>query len=764
ASPSLFLLYIYLLFTVYFYLFSELHLAVCDFAVSISTFSAGSATPPPDVTTNRQSGKSDGRATPEVAETDDEVTMKTAFAEFAKIIQGVEEARSTMLEPIRSIVLTEINELRTVWLAGQKTDPKAFLKETTSFCQKLEKYVSIKHKESTAEVDEQMLQDRQKFISHAFEHVTNIHEAEELKKSKFVQTISLFMHMLGNFHHQAYEHFQDAQRQLAAINIAAQRSSENFRQICDETKELKEKLLKTPWEKIQSIDSASFREGYLFIPVKKAMTTLWIKHFCVYSRDVKSLYITPYTQGRASDLTTESYSVHSCVRRSTDSIDRRFCFDVETANRSTPLTLQAQSFADLQEWLRIMDGKEPLYADRLLVTEDPDITRLNKQTYEFLLNLLAAVETNDLRTQGLYRISGVKSKIAALVRQAMSPTGVSSSTLLACDIHLLTGAVKHFVRHLDEPLMTYSLHYSFLNAIKKNPADRLQELGRLLGQLPSQNREALKALIVHLAKVSAESRFNNMTPSNLGIVFAPSLLRSPEETVAAIMNTKFASTAIELMIENHAALFGSNSSTTGCTVSTVIPTRPAALVEPIYVTPITASSLKNQPDFTAHLNVDPSSPTKSVLTAPLLAPSSPNHTSSEPSTTSVRPCGDQASPGCVTQPKPPIPRRTHSSNIFRGDVLNRCGELSRRPSAMRPLDSNFKSPPSLSLNQIEEQCESTNTQNVSLANCLKKDDDSSAHPQPLPRTHVCYSRSFMGLPINSPPDSQLPSNTPIPRR
>ncbi|KAF8565082.1 hypothetical protein P879_11042 [Paragonimus westermani] len=264
-------------------------------------------------------------------------------------------------------------------------------------------------------------------------------------------------------------------------------------------------------------------------------------------------------------------------------------------------------------------------------------------------------------------------------------------------------------------------------------------------------------------RVSAESRFNNMTPSNLGIVFAPSLLRSPEETVAAIMNTKFASTAIELMIENHAALFGLAPSGTGCTVSTVIPTRPAALVEPVYVTPIAPSSLKNQSDFSAPLNADPSSPAKGALTVPLLAPSSPNQTPSEPLTTSVHLCGDQTSPGCVPQLKPPIPRRTHSSNTFRGDVLNRFGELSRRPSAIRPLDSNFKSSPSLPLNQIEEQCESINTQNVSSANRLKRDDDSSAHPQPLPRTHVCYSRSFMGLPVNSPPDSQLPSTTPTPR-
>ncbi|KAF6778473.1 hypothetical protein AHF37_01888 [Paragonimus kellicotti] len=125
----------------------QLHSAVCDFAVSISTFSAGTATPPPDVTTGRQSGKSDGRATPEVAETDDEVTMKTAFAEFAKIIQGVEEARSTMLEPIRTIVLTEINELRTVWLAGQKVGFRTFfrffhLKTKTIFFHRIERNYS----------------------------------------------------------------------------------------------------------------------------------------------------------------------------------------------------------------------------------------------------------------------------------------------------------------------------------------------------------------------------------------------------------------------------------------------------------------------------------------------------------------------------------------------------------------------------------------------------------------------------------------------
>ncbi|GAA29402.2 Rho GTPase-activating protein 26 [Clonorchis sinensis] len=544
---------------------SELRDALGSFAASLTAYcTANNASPPLSA---RSQEDSDKRGSAEVAETDDEVTIKTAFIEFAKIIHAVEDARSMMLTPFKPMILNEIQELRSEWLLGPKTDPKDFLKETTTFCQKLEKYLSVKQKERTPELDEQMLQDRQRFITRAFEHVTNIHEAEELKKSKFVQTISLFMQMMANFYHQAFEHFQDSQRQLSNINQAAQRSAANFRQISDETKELKEKLLKTPWEQVQSNDSAAFREGYLFIQVKKPVTTLWIKHFCTYSRDLRSLQVIPYTQGRSSDLIQESYSIKTCTRRSSETIDRRFCFDVEVDNRSTPLTLQAQSQADLLEWLRIMDGQEPLYADRFGLVQD---NKVNPDTR--------------LETQGIYRISGVRLKVTALVRQAMSPPGLSKSVLSTYETHMLTSAVKHFVRNLDEPLVTFALHHEFIAAIKRNPSERVQEVARLINLLPRANQRALQLLMSHLAKVSAHSRVNSMTPSNLGIVFAPSVMRSPEETVAAIMNTKFASSVVELMIEHHATLF---PSTDGELLDTLpMPVKEPVPIEPVYSTPV----------------------------------------------------------------------------------------------------------------------------------------------------------------------------------
>ena len=43
---------------------------------------------------------------------------------------------------------------------------------------------------------------------------------------------------------------------------------------------------------------------------------------------------------------------------------------------------------------------------------------------------------------------------------------------------------------------------------------------------------------------------NMMTVGNLGVCFGPTLLRDEEETVAAIMDIKFANVVVEILVEN----------------------------------------------------------------------------------------------------------------------------------------------------------------------------------------------------------------------
>ena len=52
-------------------------------------------------------------------------------------------------------------------------------------------------------------------------------------------------------------------------------------------------------------------------------------------------------------------------------------------------------------------------------------------------------------------------------------------------------------------------------------------------------------------RVSTQSVSNLMTVSNLGVVFGPTLMRSQEETVAAMMNIKFQNIVVEVLIDEH---------------------------------------------------------------------------------------------------------------------------------------------------------------------------------------------------------------------
>lgn len=80
--------------------------------------------------------------------------------------------------------------------------------------------------------------------------------------------------------------------------------------------------------------------------------------------------------------------------------------------------------------------------------------------------------------------------------------------------------------------------------------DRVNEVNRLVSQLPEPNKRMLEVILEHLENVSLKDSKNMMTVSNLGVCFGPTLLRAEEETVAAIMDIKFGNVVVEILIEN----------------------------------------------------------------------------------------------------------------------------------------------------------------------------------------------------------------------
>jgi D-serine dehydratase len=95
--------------------------------------------------------------------------------------------------------------------------------------------------------------------------------------------------------------------------------------------------------------------------------------------------------------------------------------------------------------------------------------------------------------------------------------------------------------------------------------NRLSEIKTLVQLLPKVHYDTLEYLIGHLLRVSAHSEENKMEPSNLAIVFGPSLIRDVEKDandmqamMGSMMNMGFQNSLIEAIINQTCWMFDGN--------------------------------------------------------------------------------------------------------------------------------------------------------------------------------------------------------------
>ena len=106
------------------------------------------------------------------------------------------------------------------------------------------------------------------------------------------------------------------------------------------------------------------------------------------------------------------------------------------------------------------------------------------------------------------------------------------------------------------PVIPYSLYKPFIEVMKiEDYNTRLIEIKNLTQKLPKVHYDVLEYLMRHLVKVSSKSEINKMEPSNLAIVYGPSLIRAEEKgegdmqaAYANMMNMSFQNSLIENMI------------------------------------------------------------------------------------------------------------------------------------------------------------------------------------------------------------------------
>uniref|UniRef100_A0A8C8M9G8 Rho GTPase activating protein 10 n=1 Tax=Oncorhynchus tshawytscha TaxID=74940 RepID=A0A8C8M9G8_ONCTS len=462
------------------------------------------------------------------AKTDDERCIDESLQEFSNFLKNLEDQRELMMTFVLLTSLISLSpcsfSICSSMLCPFKAERKKYEKETEKYYSSLEKLLNMSAKKKEPqlqEADSQVETIRQHFQEESLDYVCKLQEIQERKKFDCVEPMLAFFQTVFTFYHQGFELANDFNHYKKALQINIQNTRSRFEGTRVEVFELMKRIREVPQEYRQTSPISS--EGYLYVQEKRPppFGSSWVKRYCTFVKEQKILHMVTFDHRSGGKMgETESVTLKSCVRKTTDMLDRRFCLDIEITDRpGTVLTVQSLSEDDHKFWIHAMGGKEPVKPCKLCL-----LTGINDQ--------------------GLYRVVGVSSKVQKLLSLMIDEKSndVDLSTCEDWDVKTITSTLK--------------LYLSQLHNQGGSPESRSQAIHCLVHKLPEKNRLVLGLLMKHLATVAAHSKLNLMTVANLGVVFGPTLMRPQEDTVAAIMDLKFQNIVVEILIEQHEKIFG----------------------------------------------------------------------------------------------------------------------------------------------------------------------------------------------------------------
>uniref|UniRef100_A0A8D3DF48 Rho GTPase activating protein 10 n=1 Tax=Scophthalmus maximus TaxID=52904 RepID=A0A8D3DF48_SCOMX len=465
------------------------------------------------------------------AKTDDEKCIDESLQEFSIFLKNLEEQRELMTRNITETLMKPLEKFRKDHLGT--AERKKYEKETEKYYSSLEKLLNMSAKKKEPqlqEADGQVETMRQHFQEESLDYVCKLQEIQERKKFECVEPMLAFFQTVFTFYHQGFELAKDFDHYKRALQINIQNTRNRFEGARSEVYELMKRIRETPQEYRQT--SPISCEGYLYVQEKRPppFGSSWVKRYCTFVKEQKILHMVTFDHRSGGKIgETESVTLKSCLRKTTDMLDRRFCLDLDITDRpGLVLTVQALSEDDHKFWMQAMGGKEP-------------VSQLPLMCHHLPL-------TPSINDQGLYRVVGVSSKVQKLLSLMIDEKSCEVDLSTRSTLTLLTH--KHIVKG-------------------GSPESRIQAVHCLVHKLPERNREVLGLLMKHLANVAAHSKQNLMTVANLGVVFGPTLMRPQEETMAAIMDLKFQNIVVEILIEQQEKIFA--DAPESCPVSPAAP-------------------------------------------------------------------------------------------------------------------------------------------------------------------------------------------------
>ncbi|KDR67998.1 hypothetical protein GALMADRAFT_257554 [Galerina marginata CBS 339.88] len=187
--------------------------------------------------------------------------------------------------------------------------------------------------------------------------------------------------------------------------------------------------------------------------------------------------------------------------------------------------------------------------------------RDNVEVPPIMVKCCEAIEKYGIRSQGIYRVSGMTSKVANL-RQRLDKDLEAvdlDAPEWSGDINNVSSVLKMWLRELPVPLMTDSLHQGFIEAAKiENDRLRHIRLHERVNELPDPNYATLKYFLGHLHRINQHSAENSMSMQNLAIVFGPTLFgqqASINGQGGVMVDQSFQNTAIEMILNHYTDIF-----------------------------------------------------------------------------------------------------------------------------------------------------------------------------------------------------------------
>ncbi|KAF6825631.1 RhoGAP domain-containing protein [Colletotrichum musicola] len=164
------------------------------------------------------------------------------------------------------------------------------------------------------------------------------------------------------------------------------------------------------------------------------------------------------------------------------------------------------------------------------------------------------VELRGMDIEGIYRKTGGNSQVK-MIQEGFDKSEDYDISDPGLDITAVTSVLKQYFRKLPTPLLTYEVYDRVLesNAIT-DQVERCEHLNKVFSTMPQRHRDCLEFLMFHLARVAQREPENLMSPKNLAVVFAPTIMRDTSlEREMTDMHAK--NLAVQFVIENSHTIF-----------------------------------------------------------------------------------------------------------------------------------------------------------------------------------------------------------------